>query len=91
MKFKNKETGVVVEPRSKEVEAMYKADGRFKAMGGSPAAGSDSDDNELSAAALGRMNKDALLALAAEKGAEVADGATNAEIVEAILQAEAGA
>lgn len=77
MKFKNKQTGVILEPRSETVlEQLHKSED-FDAYDGQSA-------GESGEKSLVKMNKDDLLKVAQEAGIAVPDGATKAQIVELI-------
>lgn len=80
MKFKNKQTGTILEPRSEmALEQLRKSDD-FDVYDGQEAAQGDEKP-------LAKMNKDDLLKAAQEAGIAVPDGATKAEIVELIQAA----
>ena len=88
MKFVNKETGVVLEPKSQFVEDQLKKDPRYKVATGKQAAGSGGGDGKKEKP-VEQMNKAELMDLAAQKGVEVNEGMTNKELAEAILAVDA--
>lgn len=80
MKFENKQTGTILEPRSEMVlEQLRKSedfavyDGQESAQGGEKP--------------LAKLNKDELLKAAQEAGIAVPEGATKAEIIQLIQAA----
>lgn len=80
MKFKNKQTGVILEPRSEIVlEQLCKSDDFAPCDGPDGAQGGEKS--------LAKLNKDDLLKVAQEAGIAVPDGATKAEIIELIQAA----
>lgn len=80
MKFKNKQTGVILEPRSEMVLEQLQKSEDFDVYDGQDAA--ESDERPLS-----KMNKDDLLKVAQDAGIAVPDGATKAQIIELIQAA----
>lgn len=80
MKFKNKQTGVILEPRSEMVLEQLRKSDDFDVYDGQEAAQGDEKS-------LAKMNKDGLLKAAQEAGIAVPDGATKAEIIELIQAA----
>ena len=80
MKFKNKQTGVILEPRSDMVLEQLQKSEDFDVYDGQEAA--EGDERPLS-----KMNKDDLLKVAQEAGIAVPDGATKAQIIELIQAA----
>lgn len=82
MKFKNRETGVVLEPNSELVQEQLAKDERFEQVEGKPAPAADTGTGQEKP--LEKMNKAELMAAAAACGAQIAEGATNAAIIEAI-------
>lgn len=80
MKFKNKQTGVILEPRSEMVLEQLRKSEDFDVYDGQEAAQGDEK-------ALAKMNKDDLLKAAQEAGIAVPDGATKAEIIQLIQAA----
>lgn len=80
MKFKNKQTGVILEPRSEMVLEQLRKSDDFDVYDGQEAAQGDEKP-------LAKMNKDDLLKAAQEAGIAVPDGATKAEIIELIQAA----
>lgn len=76
MKYRNKDTGVILEPRSKEVEEQLKKNESFEEYSGK------AEEKPLS-----RMNKEELLEKAESLELEVSESATNAEIAEQIKNA----
>lgn len=83
MKYINKATGVILEPRSDLVESQMKNDSNYREYkkGEKPAVTGNQGEGEKPH---GQMNKEELLAKAAELGIEVPDGTTNIAIVEMI-------
>lgn len=79
MKFKNKHTGVILEPKSDMVTEQLQKSEDYEPY--------DDNAGQGSEKALQKMNKDELLAKAQEAGIAVPDGATKAEIVELIKAA----
>lgn len=79
MKYRNKQTGIILEPRSAEVEKRLAADDRFEEYAEKPAAEKPVD----------KMNKEELLAKAAEMGIQVPEGAKNDDIKNLIKAASA--
>lgn len=80
MKFTNKQTGVILEPRSEMVlEQLRKSDDYVPYDGPDGAQGGERP--------LAKMNKDDLLKAAQEAGIAVPDGATKADIIELIQAA----
>ena len=77
MKFKNKQTGVILEPRSEMVLEQLQKSEDFDVYDGQDAA--EGDERPLS-----KMNKDNLLKVAQDAGIAVPDGATKAQIIELI-------
>lgn len=77
MKFKNKQTGVILEPRSEMVLEQLQKSEDFDVYDGQDAA--EGDERPLS-----KMNKDDLLKVAQDAGIAVPDGATKAQIIELI-------
>lgn len=77
MKFKNKQTGVILEPRSEMVLEQLQKSEDFDVYDGQDAA--EGDERPLS-----KMNKDDLLKVAQGAGIAVPDGATKAQIIELI-------
>lgn len=80
MKFKNKQTGVILEPRSEMVLEQLRKSDDFDVYDGQEAAQGDEKP-------LAKMTKDDLLKAAQEAGIAVPDGATKAEIIELIQAA----
>lgn len=80
MKFKNKQTGVILEPRSEMVLEQLRKSDAFDVYDGQAAAQGDEKD-------LAKMVKDDLLKVAQEAGIAVPDGATKAEIIQLIQAA----
>lgn len=80
MKFKNKQTGVILEPRSEMVLEQLRKSDDFAPYGQEAAQGGEKP--------LAKMNKDDLLKAAQEAGIAVPDGATKAEIIELIQAAK---
>lgn len=80
MKFKNKQTGVILEPRSEMVLEQLQKSEDFDVYDGQDAA--EGDERPLS-----KMNKDDLLKVAQDAGIAVPDGATKAQIIELIQAA----
>lgn len=80
MKFKNKQTGVILEPRSEMVLEQLRKSDDYDAYDGQEAAQGGEKP-------LAKMNKDDLLKAAQEAGIAVPDGATKAEIIELIQAA----
>lgn len=80
MKFKNKQTGVILEPRSDMVLEQLQKSEDFDVYDGQEAA--EGDERPLS-----KMNKDDLLKVAQEAGIAVPDGATKAQVIELIQAA----
>ena len=80
MKFKNKQTGVVLEPKTDMVAEQLQKSPDYVPYDGK-------DDSENSGKALSRMNKAELLEAAQAAGVTVPDDATNAQIVELIKAA----
>jgi hypothetical protein len=76
---------VMAEP-GQVIQADDYADEWFK-----KASGKAADDDDGGEKALAKMNKTELLAVAKDAGVEVEDGATNAQIVEAIEKAREAA
>lgn len=76
MKYRNKETGAILEARSEIVEKQLAIDKRFEEYTGT------AGDKPIT-----RMNKDELLTKAAELGLTVPDGASNDDIRELIKAA----
>lgn len=81
MKFKNKHTGVILEPKSDMVVEQLQKNPDFEPYDGQNAA--QGDEKPLS-----KMNKDELLKAAKDAGIAVPDGATKAQIVELIEAAK---
>lgn len=77
MKFKNKQTGVILEPRSEMVLEQLQKSEDFDVYDGQDAA--EGDERPLS-----KMNKDDLLKVAQDAGIAAPDGATKAQIIELI-------
>lgn len=77
MKFKNKQTGVILEPRSEMVLEQLQKSEDFDVYDGQDAA--EGDERPLS-----KMNKDDLLKVAQDAEIAVPDGATKAQIIELI-------
>lgn len=82
MKFKNKQTGVILEPKNEMVQEQLRKsedytpyDGKNAGQGGQKP--------------LSKMNKDELLAAAQAAGIDVPDGATKDAIIE-LIQANSG-
>lgn len=80
MKFKNKYTGVILEPKSPMVEEQLRKNPSFVADNGQEDARSDEKP-------LSKMNKDELLKVAQDAEIAVPEGATKAEILELIKAA----
>jgi hypothetical protein len=80
MKFRNKETGVILEPRSTVVEDQLR---------NSPAYEEYQEKAVSEEKPLEKMNKAELLALAAQIGVQTTEKATNAEII-ALIKAARG-
>jgi len=80
MKFRNKETGVILEPRSAVVEDQLRNSPAFEEYQEKAA----SEEKPLE-----RMNKAELLDLAAQIGVQTTEKATNAEII-ALIKAARG-
>ena len=80
MKFKNKQTGVILEPRSEMVLEQLRKSDAFDVYDGQAAA--QGGENYLA-----KMVKDDLLKVAQEAGIAVPDGATKAEIIQLIQAA----
>lgn len=71
MRYRNKETGIILEPRDPVVEQQLKSDDRYEEHAREPVASKP----------LSQMNKAELLAMAARAGIGVVpEGATNDEI-----------
>ena len=82
MKFKNKQTGAILEPKNEMV-----LDQRRKSEDYTPYDGKDAGQNGPKP--LSKMNKDELLAAAQAAGIDVPDGATKDAIIE-LIQANSG-
>lgn len=80
MKFKNKHTGVILEPNSEMVVEQLQKSPDFEPY--------DEKADQGSGKALSKMNKDDLLVMAQEAGIEVPEGATKAQIVDLIEAAK---
>lgn len=80
MKFINRRTGVILEPRSPMVEDQLRKSAEYAPYNDQKAA--DGGEKPLA-----KMNKDELLAAAQAAGIDVPDGSTKAEIVELIQAA----
>lgn len=80
MKFINKRTGVILEPKSRMVEDQLRKSAEYSPY--EPQKAEDGGKKPLS-----KMNKDELLAAAQAAGIDVPDGSTKAEIVELIQAA----
>lgn len=80
MKFKNKQTGVILEPRSEMVLEQLRKSDDFDVYDGQ-------EDAQGGEKPLAKMNKDDLLKAAQEAGIAVPDGATKADIIELIQAA----
>ncbi len=80
MKFRNKETSVILEPRSAVVENQLR---------NSPLYEEYQEKAVSEEKPLERMNKSELLALAAQIGVQATEKATNAEII-ALIKAARG-
>lgn len=78
MKYRNKETGFVLEPRSEVVAAQYAANELFEEYPAEEAGGERP---------LEKMRKAELLFLAASLGVQLPEKATNAELAELIREA----
>lgn len=83
MKFINKRTGVILEPRSRMVEDQLRKSAEYAPYEPQKAAGGAEKS-------LAKMNKAELLEVAQEVGIAVPDDATKAQIVE-LIQATKGA
>lgn len=83
MKFINKRTGVILEPRSRMVEDQLRKSAEYAPY--EPPAAADGAEKSLA-----KMNKAELLEVAKEVGIAVPDDATKAQIVE-LIQATKGA
>lgn len=83
MKFINKRTGVILEPRSRMVEDQLRKSAEYAPY--EPQAAADGAEKSLA-----KMNKAELLEVAKEVGIAVPDDATKAQIVE-LIQATKGA
>lgn len=77
MKFRNKETGAILEPRSESVEQQLSDSDLFE----------EYSDQGRGEKPLSRMGKAELLDEAEKMGVKVPDGAKNGEIVELIKAA----
>lgn len=77
MKFINKRTGVILEPRSRMVEDQLRKSAEYAPY--EPQAAADGAEKSLA-----KMNKAELLEVAQEVGIAVPDDATKAQIVELI-------
>ena len=82
MKFKNKQTGAILEPKNEMVLDQLR-----KSEDYTPYDGKDAGQNGQQP--LSKMNKDELLAAAKAAGIDVADGATKDAIIE-LIQANSG-
>lgn len=81
MKFKNKHTGVILEPKSDMVVEQLQKSPDFEPY--------DEKADQGSGKNLMKMKKDDLLAMAQEAGIEVPEGATKEQIVDLIEAAKA--
>lgn len=77
MKFKNKQTGVILEPRSEMVQEQLEKSEDFEVYDGH-------DDAQGGERPLSKLNKDDLLKVAQEAEIVVPDGATKADIIKLI-------
>lgn len=77
MKFKNKQTGVILEPRSEMVQEQLEKSEDFEVYDGQ-------DDAQGGERPLSKLNKDDLLKVAQEAEIVVPDGATKADIIKLI-------
>lgn len=82
MKFKNKQTGAILEPKNDMVTEQLR-----KSEDYTPYDGKDAGQNGPKP--LSKMNKDELLAAAQAAGIDVPDGATKDAIIE-LIQANSG-
>lgn len=82
MKFKNKQTGAILEPKNEMVLDQLR-----KSEDYTPYDGKDAGQNGPKP--LSKMNKDELLAAAKAAGIDVPDGATKDAIIE-LIQANSG-
>lgn len=82
MKFKNKQTGAILEPKNEMVLEQLR-----KSEDYTPYDGKDAGQNGPKP--LSKMNKDELLAAAKAAGIDVPDGATKDAIIE-LIQANSG-
>lgn len=82
MKFKNKQTGVILEPKNEMVQEQLRKSEDYTPYDGK-AAGQGGQKP------LSKMNKDELLAAAQAAGIDVPDGATKDAIIE-LIQANSG-
>ena len=82
MKFKNKQTGAILEPKNEMVLDQLR-----KSEDYTPSGGKDAGQNGPKP--LSTMNKDELLAAAQAAGIDVPDGATKVAIIE-LIQANSG-
>lgn len=82
MKFKNKQTGAILEPKNEMVLDQLR-----KSEDYTPYDGKDAGQNRPKP--LAKMNKDELLAAAKVAGIDVPDGATKDAIIE-LIQANSG-
>lgn len=82
MKFKNKQTGAILEPKNEMVLDQLR-----KSKDYTPYDGKDAGQNGPKP--LSKMNKDELLAAAQAAGIDVPDGATKDAIIE-LIQANSG-
>lgn len=71
MKFRNKETGAILEPRSAAVESQLRASPFYE----------EYQEKPVTEESLENMKKAELLALAEQIGVEVPEKATNTEII----------
>lgn len=76
MKFINKSTGVILEPKSDMVIEQLQKSADFTVFEDVPA--------EQEEKPIGKMNKDELTAYAGNAGIQVPEGATKADIIELI-------
>ncbi|MFV0351222.1 MAG: hypothetical protein ACK5JF_02775 [Oscillospiraceae bacterium] len=85
MKFKNKETGSILSPKTDFAAEQLKKDPRFMMIEGKKE--EDSGSGEGAADGLEKMKKEDLLTLAAEKGIEVSAQDSKEKILAAIKAA----
>ena len=82
MKFKNKQTGAILEPKNEMVLDQLRKSGDY-----TPYDGKDTGQNGPKP--LSKMNKDELLTAAQAAGIDIPDGATKDAIIE-LIQANSG-